>query len=129
MWQSRKATLTGGHPMRSVPPRELRLSALVAAAPLAGALFITTPKASAGLGQCPENAVCVWQFSDATGDFSWWPASDTGCHAHANNPNIRAAWNRTANAWVNVGGAQTIAPNVVYSRENPPITGQICWPV
>jgi hypothetical protein len=115
--------------MHTIPvARKAFLSALVALALLAGALFVATPKASAGLGQCPANAVCIWQNSDATGNFSWWPASNTGCHDHINNPRIRTAFNNTANYRVRVGGAATIDPGVVYVNESG-ITGQICWPV
>jgi hypothetical protein len=109
--------------------RRVLLSALAAFAMLLGTLSVAAPKAAAGLGQCPDNAVCVWQYADQTGNFSWWPASDTGCHDHVDNPNIRSAYNRTANYRVSVGGGQTIDPGVVYIRENPAITGQICWPV
>jgi hypothetical protein len=108
--------------------RKVVLGAFVAFALFVGALFVAAPKASAGLAQCPANAVCVWQNSDSTGNFSWWPASDTGCHSHVNNPNIRSVYNNTANYWVRPGAAMTVPPGAVYSRENPAITGDVCWP-
>jgi hypothetical protein len=108
--------------------RKTFLTGLAAFAVLAGALLAAAPKASAGLAQCPANAICVWQNSDETGNFSWWPTSDTGCHTHVNNPNIRSVYNNTASYWVRPGAAMLVPPGAVYSREDPAITGQICWP-
>jgi Peptidase inhibitor family I36 len=110
--------------------RRTFLSALAALTLLAGALFVAAPKASAAKSECPENAVCVWQNTNFTGIFSWWPASNTGCHNHSSNPNLRSGWNRTG---VNVrfGGRGTFGPNTSFQigGGEPPLTGEICWPV
>lgn len=116
--------------MHTVPvARKASVTALVALLLLVGALLISAPKASAGLGQCPQNAVCAWETPDYGGNFSWWPASSTGCHNHANNPHIRSAWNRT-NYWVRFGGLGTFSPNGGgFNLYVGSMTGDICWPV
>jgi hypothetical protein len=82
------------------------------------------------LSQCSANQVCAWANSDFTGNFSWWAASNTGCHNHAGNPSIRSGYNRTGYN-VRYGGGPTLPPGYAFQL-NPgenPITGQICWPV
>ena len=82
------------------------------------------------LGQCPANAVCAWSQNNYEGNFSWWPASDTGCHNHASNPYIRSGFNNTG-YWVRYGGGPTMPPYTGFglkAGENS-ITGLICWPV
>jgi hypothetical protein len=82
------------------------------------------------LSQCSANQVCAWANSDFTGNFSWWAASNTGCHNHAGNPYIRSGYNRTGYN-VRYGGGPTLPPGYAFQL-NPgenPITGQICWPV
>jgi hypothetical protein len=108
--------------------RKALVSALVAFALVAGALFVAAPKASAGLDQCSPNTVCVWEGSNFNGNFSWWPAWDTGCHNHASNPNIRSGFNRTG-YWVRFGGHGSFAPNTGFQLTSGSITGLICWPV
>jgi Peptidase inhibitor family I36 len=116
--------------MHTVPvAQKVFLSALVALALLAGALFVAAPKASASKSQCSANTVCAWENSNFTGNFSQWAASDTGCHNHAGNPKIRSGWNRTG---VNVrfGGAGVLEPGKAFELlSGDPITGEICWPV
>lgn len=80
------------------------------------------------LSQCSNNTVCVWEGRNFDGSFSWWPASDFGCHNHANNPLLRSIWNRTAYK-VRFGGCCDIGPNVAFSLTSGYITGNICWPV
>jgi hypothetical protein len=82
------------------------------------------------LSQCSANTVCAWANSDFTGNFSWWPASSTGCHNHSGNPSIRSGYNRTGYN-VRYGGGPTLPPGYAFQL-NPgenPITGEICWPV
>jgi Peptidase inhibitor family I36 len=115
--------------MHTIPvARKVALSALVAIALLAGAMFVATPKASAGLEQCSANTVCVWEGNDFDGNFSWWARSNTGCHNHEGNPNIRSAWNRT-DYRVRLGGWGEIADDIAIGLGSGSITGQICWPV
>lgn len=105
------------------------LAALVALTLLAGVLlFVAAPKASADLSQCPANAVCVWEGRTYDGNFSWWAASDTGCHNHVNNPNLRSIWNRTG-YWVGWSGTYGVAPGVQWSLGSGYLSGPVCWPV
>jgi hypothetical protein len=116
--------------MHAVPvARKVSLGALCALALLAGALFVATPKASAGLEQCSANQVCVWENNNFTGNFSWWWRSDTGCHNHAGNPNIRSAYNRTDYLVRPGGHPDIIRPGYWWSLYSGSITGQICWPI
>lgn len=81
------------------------------------------------LAQCSANTVCAWANNDFTGNFSWWPASSTGCHNHAGNPSIRSGYNRTGYN-VRYGGGPVLSPGFAF-QVNPgenPITGEICWP-
>jgi hypothetical protein len=105
--------------------RRTLLSALVAAALFAGALFAFAPKASADLSQCPGNAVCAWSGANYTGAFSWWPASSTGCHSHADNPSLQSFWNRTGYT-VRLGGQGNLGSGL--ADPNRAVTGDICWP-
>ncbi len=112
--------------------RKISLSALAALTLLVGALFlaaVAAPKASAGLSQCSPTTMCVWEDTANTGRFSWWNASDRGCHDHRDNPNIRTAWNRTPYS-VQLGGRATIAPGNLWTNGpnwNIFVTGVICW--
>jgi hypothetical protein len=108
--------------------RRTLVCALAAAALFAGGLFAFAPKASADLSQCPANAVCAWAANGYTGAFSWWAASDTGCHDHADNPELRSFYNNTSNKTVQLGGAGSIGPGVgVSNPTGGPITGLLCW--
>ena len=106
--------------------RRTSLGALAALSLLIGALFATAPKASADLSQCPANAVCVWENSNYTGNFSQWAASDRGCHDHYFNPNLRSAYNRTGFS-VQMGGWGNIPSGQTWSVTGGVVTGQICW--
>lgn len=79
---------------------------------------------SAVLSQCPANAVCAWSLNNYQGNFSWWPAWDTGCHNHEYNPTIRSGFNNTG-YWVRFGGVVTMAPYSGFGASS--IAGQICW--
>lgn len=118
--------LVEGSYMHTVPvARRVPLSALVAFVLLAGALFIATPGASADPSQCSANTVCLWANSDYTGNFSFWAASDRGCHNHEGNPNLRSVWNRTSNTIEIPGRGFRIGPNgrIGWSEA---ATGVIC---
>jgi Peptidase inhibitor family I36 len=105
--------------------RRTLLAALMTAALSAGALFAFAPAASADLSQCPGNAVCAWSGTNYTGQFSWWPASSTGCHGHADNPTLRSFWNRTGYT-VRLGGQGNLGSGLADA--NRTVTGDICWP-
>jgi hypothetical protein len=105
--------------------RKLFLSALAALALLAGALFVATPTASANLGQCSENTVCLWANEDYTGNFSFWAASDRGCHNHEGNPSLKSVWNRTSNTIEIPGRGFRIAPGA-HIGWSEAATGVIC---
>jgi hypothetical protein len=105
------------------------LIALASLALLASVLLIAAPKASASKSECSAGTVCAWENSNFTGNFSQWSASETGCHNHAGNPNIRSGWNRTG---VNArfGGAGVLEPGKAFELlSGNPITGEICFPV
>ncbi len=79
------------------------------------------------LSQCSSNYMCVWENSNFTGNFSQWPASNTGCHNHSGNPKLRSGYNRTGYV-VRVGGAFYLYPGETFQvLEGNPITGEICW--
>jgi len=85
-----------------------------------------TEAAPASMAECPSNAVCVWSGQDFNGFFSWWSASETGCHNHADNPLIGSAWNRSGYR-VRLGGWGYLASG----RSEPnlgQVNGAICWP-
>jgi Peptidase inhibitor family I36 len=78
--------------------------------------------------QCSPGTMCVWSNANFTGNFSQWPASDTGCHPHAGNPSLRSGWNRTS-LRVRVGGRFFLEPTFFFSLEaQNPVTGEICFP-
>lgn len=108
--------------------RKTFVNGLAALTLLACVLLVATPQASASLSQCPSNAVCAWEGRNFDGKFSWWPAWDTGCHNHVNNPNIRSGFNRTG-YWVRFGGLGEFAPNTGFQLTSGSMTGLICWPV
>jgi Peptidase inhibitor family I36 len=107
--------------------RKVSVSALVALALLAGALLIATPKASASMSECPSGAVCIWKNSNFTGPLSIWAASETGCHTHEANPEIRSGYNRSGHN-VQFGGQIELESGLWFEKPGGnAITGQICW--
>jgi Peptidase inhibitor family I36 len=108
--------------------RRTSLSALVALALFAGALFAGAPKASASMSQCPSNSVCIWSGSDFSGEFSHWPASESGCHNHSSFLAFRSGWNNTGKS-VNFGDAGSIPSGESFyvTGGEPSYTGEICW--
>jgi Peptidase inhibitor family I36 len=111
-----------GHVLRS-SIASLRALLLVS---LLGALILTAaPGASASLSQCPSNAMCVWEGRNYDGNFSWWAASDTGCHTHAGNSQLRSGWNRTSYG-VDFGG-WWVPPNIgPVQIPSGYVTGPVC---
>lgn len=77
--------------------------------------------------ECPENAMCAWEGREFNGNFSWWPASSTGCHSHSGNSNLRSFWNRTG-YWVRLGGWGELEPHQTLWLVSGSITGELCWP-
>lgn len=108
--------------------RKVSLGALVALALLAVALFVATPGASADRSQCSSNTICAWSNSGYIGNFSFWNASDRGCHNHESNPRLRSVWNRTSNTISIPGKGLNIGPGGSISLEGGAneITGVIC---
>jgi Peptidase inhibitor family I36 len=107
--------------------RKTLLAALAALALVASALFIAASQASASLGQCLENQVCVWQTKNFEGKFSHWSGSETGCKAHLENLEIRSGWNNTGFN-VRFGGKFTLGGGGKFELgSGEVITGQICW--
>ena len=106
--------------------RNVFLGALVALALLAGALFASTPMASAKKSQCSLHTVCIWSGSNFTGTFSQWPESETGCHNHIFNPTFKSGWNR-ANLNVTFGTFGVVPPAVSFSTNGSAFEGNICW--
>lgn len=104
------------------------LGVFVVSAPAAGASVVGEPEVSPqSESQCSSNTMCIWGGTTFfEGPFGWWPASNTGCHNHANIPKVYSAWNRTGYT-VRMGGQGNIGPGVrvVYGT---PVTGEICWP-
>lgn len=114
------------------------LGALAIAAPLATAsepqVFsegeVASVASEAEVDYCYSNhLMCAWQGSEFGGQWSWWNASDTGCHNHANNPKLRSFVNATPYT-VRIGGWGNLAPGYgLQMPVNDPITGLLCWPV
>jgi hypothetical protein len=115
--------------VRTVAVRTVFLSALAALTLLAGALFVAAPKASASVSQCSGNKVCIWAGRNYEGKFDWWAASETGCHNHEGNPEVRSIYNKTAYN-VEVYGRFILQSGIGVSLEpgEGPITSAICWP-
>lgn len=117
--------------MHTVPleRKMILLSVLAALTLFAGTLFASTPKASASLGECPANSVCIWSLSGWTGTFVHWPASSTGCHAHENVPTFRSGYDNTSYK-VLFGTAGVIPPGEAFyaTAGEPSYSGYICWP-
>jgi hypothetical protein len=109
--------------------RLIGLSALLA---VLGAFAISASGASASEAQVQECTafgwMCAWSGNEWGGQFSHWPASSTGCHTHAENPNLRSFWNKTPFN-VRLGGATILGPGLgLQTPINSPVTGQLCWP-
>jgi hypothetical protein len=118
------------------------LGALAILAPIAGAEEVSsasntgTPASSEtvpasplavspmSLGQCEQNEFCIWQANDYEGNFSWLSGRNTGCHAHAGNPEIRSAYNRTA--WPVEISDYGVIPSGGKLNRNGVFVGLIC---
>lgn len=75
---------------------------------------------------CSIGQVCAWAGYGATGQESWSPASNTGCHDHAENPPLRSGYNgSTYNE--RVGGYGEV-PKYSYWESSGPVYGELCWP-
>ncbi|MDO8188562.1 peptidase inhibitor family I36 protein [Conexibacter sp. JD483] len=101
------------------------LLALLLAAAVACALFVTAPKASADRADCPGHAVCIWSGPTFGGQLSWFSENDIGCHPHPDNTPIRSAFNRST--WdVRIGGWGYLQESN-FKDNLPNITGEVCW--
>lgn len=108
--------------------RRTLLCTLAMGTSMIGALAVVAPKASADVNQCPYNSMCIWSGTYYSGQFSYWPASDTGCHTHVGNPNIRSAFNRMNSYTVRVGGWGQIGALSGQPFYPQNVTGDVCWP-
>jgi hypothetical protein len=79
------------------------------------------------ISQCPANAVCAWEARAFEGNFSWFAASETGCHPHPGLPEMRSGYNNTHHTVFY--GPEEIKEGVAWNLEvgKNPIVGQICW--
>jgi hypothetical protein len=112
----------------SAAARKVGLGALVGLVMLLAALFVTSPKASAALSDCPSGYMCVWQANNYTGALSYWAASDTGCHNHLGNPDLRSFYNNTSNKTLSLPGwGISFAPGYGGTGVSSPYTGALCW--
>jgi hypothetical protein len=106
--------------------RTAAIGALVAVSLLLAVLLAGAPKAAASYSQCSPHQVCVWSGANATGDFSWWWGSNTGCKSHAGIPTVRTTANYTEPYKVRLGGTGWIlqpGASLVLTY-----TGDTCWP-
>jgi hypothetical protein len=78
-------------------------------------------------GTCSSNQVCAWSGYSFTGTFSWWPESNTGCHNHASNPELRSGVNFSKYR-ERVGGWGYVQPNFAWESVGGVVTGELCWP-
>jgi hypothetical protein len=92
----------------------------------AQAAAVDTQLSPQALSECPSNAMCAWAGREFNSTFSWWAASETGCHNHAFNPELRSFWNRTGYT-VTLEGI-----GVIYAGETKELASgaqslAICW--
>jgi hypothetical protein len=106
----------------SAPPGEL-ITRPAAPSELGSAKSGAAP---ASLSECSIGQVCAWS-GIFTGTFSWWPESNTGCHNHASNPNLRSGYNGS-NYRERVGGWGYVASHFAWESVGGSVTGELCWP-
>jgi Peptidase inhibitor family I36 len=108
--------------MHIVPvARKVSLSALVALALLAGALFVATPKASANKEDCPSGDICLWSGPTfGTEPRAFFTSAETGCKP-LNNINPRSAFNNSSSRTAEFPGFINLGPG--RSWENAPEPG------
>jgi hypothetical protein len=86
----------------------------------------TAAPAVAAAEECGEGDQCVWS-GYWEGTLSWWPGSNTGCHGHEGNPNLRSGVNHTPYR-TRIGGWGYVAAYAIWYTEGGAVTGEICWP-
>lgn len=106
--------------------RNTLLTVLAVLTLLAGALFLAAPKASASMGQCPSNSVCIWSGANFTGNFSHWAETNNGCKSHVENPKFKSGWNNT-NLKVKFGTFGSTPPGESFWTNGLAWEGEICW--
>jgi hypothetical protein len=119
--------LLGGSYMHTVPNvRKGFLSALIALAVLAGALFVATPQAHAGFETCPATKVCAYSGHEGTGTRVDIAGESSGCHFHSGVPFVLSIKNHTGNhnAYIPERGI-VLSPGQIHNAGTA-ITGEIC---
>lgn len=106
--------------------RRTFLSALAALTLFAGALFVAAPKASASMGECASNHVCIWSGTNFSGTFSQWSVSENGCHNHIFNPKFKSGWNNTS-LGVHFGNFGATPAGESFTTGGLAFEGEICW--
>jgi hypothetical protein len=102
------------------------LSALVALAVLAGALFVATPQAHAGFETCPPTKVCAYSGHEGTGTRADIPGESGGCHAHEGVPFVLSIKNHTGNHIAEIPERSILLfPGEIHNAGTA-ITGVIC---
>lgn len=117
--------LTEDSIMHTVPvERRIFLGALVALALLAGALFASTPKASAEKSQCSLHTICIWEGSNFTGVFHHF-SEEPGCYNKERWP-FKSGWNR-GNHNVEFGNHKgLVSPGESFSTNGTGFEGLLC---
>lgn len=106
--------------------RRTLLGALAVLALFAGALFVSAPKASASISECPSHSVCIWSGANFTGNFSHWAETNNGCKSHVENPKFKSGWNNT-NLKVKFGTFGSTPPGESFTTGGLAWEGEICW--
>lgn len=78
------------------------------------------------LSECANGKVCAWKQYGFAGQFSWWPASPTGCKDHANNNPVRSGYNGSSYN-KRIGGWGTIPPYYAWESVGGAVYGELCW--
>ncbi len=101
------------------------LTALVALTVLAGALFVSTPKAFAGFESCASTMVCLYSNQNGEGEIRVFNGEDVGCKT-LSGINPRSIFNNTGNKFVLIPGRGFIVGPGFAINEGTRITGTIC---
>lgn len=102
------------------------LSALVALALLAGALFVATPKAHAGFETCPERFICAYSEHEGNGTRTDIAGESSGCHNHEGVPFILSIKNHTGNHSAEIPSRGIVVPPREIKNAGTAISGVIC---
>jgi hypothetical protein len=112
--------------MHTVPlARKGFLSALVALAVPAGALFVATPQAHAGFETCAPTKVCAYSGHEGTGLQVVIPGESSGCHNHA-EITVLSIKNHTGNHDVYIPERGIVLTPGQIHNAGTAIAGEIC---